>query len=122
VSRRQDVGHHVGAESRLVRGAIGLGQAKVVERLADDAHLAVLEVEMSRLAAGGAEFVLTGKASSIQRRGRALKTASVAPSRIKAKAYWAGARQGRAGLVRLGPRVTVSCSPPRRASRAKVLP
>ncbi len=52
---------------------------------------------MLRLAANGAQFVLTGKASSIQRVSRTLKAAGVASSRIKAKSLL-GAGQDRTGL------------------------
>jgi ferric-chelate reductase (NADPH) len=83
------------AESRQVAEAIGLGQATLIERIADDAHLAAAEAEVLRLAASGAHYVLTGKASSIQRVSRALKAAGVASSRVKTKAYWA---QGKIGL------------------------
>jgi NADPH-dependent ferric siderophore reductase len=83
------------AESRQVLDAVGLGEARLIARGIDDAHLAAVEAEMLRLAASGAQFVLTGKASSIQRVSRALKAAGVASSRIKAKAYWA---PGKAGL------------------------
>ncbi|UPJ54205.1 siderophore-interacting protein [Bradyrhizobium sp. 200] len=83
------------AESRPVLEAIGLGQATLIERIADDAHLAAAEAEMLRLAASGAHFVLTGKASSIQRLSRALKAVGVVSSRMKTKAYWA---QGKIGL------------------------
>jgi ferric-chelate reductase (NADPH) len=83
------------AESRSVLEAIGLGQATLIECVADDAHLAAAEAEMLRLAASGARFVLTGKASSIQRVSRALKEVGVVSSRVKTKAYWA---QGKIGL------------------------
>ncbi|WP_225707316.1 siderophore-interacting protein [Bradyrhizobium cenepequi] len=83
------------AESRSVLEAIGLRQAMLIERGADDAHLAAAEAEMLRLAARGAHFVLTGKASSIQRVSRTLKAAGVVSSRVKTKAYWA---QGKTGL------------------------
>jgi NADPH-dependent ferric siderophore reductase len=83
------------AESRPVLEAIGLGQATLIERIADDAHLAAVEAEMLRLAASRAHFILTGKASSIQRVGRALKAAGVAASRMKTRAYWA---RGKIGL------------------------
>ncbi|MBO4227293.1 SIP domain-containing protein [Bradyrhizobium neotropicale] len=83
------------AESRAALEAIGLGQAMLIERTADDAHLAAAEAEMLRLAARGAHFVLTGKASSIQRIGRALKAVGIVSSRVKTKAYWA---QGKTGL------------------------
>lgn len=83
------------AESRLVLEAIGLGQATLIERIAADAHLAAAEAEVLRPAASGAHFVLTGKASSIQRVSRALKAVGVVSSRVKTKAYWA---QGKIGL------------------------
>jgi NADPH-dependent ferric siderophore reductase len=83
------------AESRQVLEYIGLGQARLIARSTGDDHLAAVDAEMLRLAAGGAQFVLTGKASSIQRVSRALKAAGVASSQIKAKAYWA---PGKAGL------------------------
>jgi NADPH-dependent ferric siderophore reductase len=83
------------AESRRALEAVGLGEARLIARSVGDAHLAAVEAEMLRLAAGGAQFVLTGKVSSIQRVSRALKAAGVASSRIKAKAYWA---PGKAGL------------------------
>ncbi len=83
------------AESRQVAEAIGLGRATLIERVADDAHLAAAEAEVLRLAASGGHFILTGKASSIQRVRRALKAAGVVSSRMKTKAYWA---QGKTGL------------------------
>ena len=83
------------AELRPVLEAIGLSQATLIERTAGETHLAAAEAEALRLAASGAHFILTGKASSIQRVGRALKAAGVVSSRIKAKAYWA---QGKTGL------------------------
>jgi ferric-chelate reductase (NADPH) len=82
------------AESRPVLEAVGLGQATLIERIADDAHLAAAEAEVLRLAARDAHVVLTGKASSIQRVSRALKTAGVASSRVKTKAYWAPGKIG----------------------------
>ncbi len=82
------------AESRPVLEAIGLGGATLIERTAEDAHLAVAETEILRLAASRAHFVLTGKASSIQRVSRALKTVGVVSSRVKTKAYWAPGKVG----------------------------
>ncbi|MBR0853106.1 siderophore-interacting protein [Bradyrhizobium liaoningense] len=82
------------AESQQVLDAINLGAARLIPRSADDAHLAAIEAEMLRLAANGAQFVLTGKASSIQRISRALKTAGVASSRMRTKAYWAPGKTG----------------------------
>jgi NADPH-dependent ferric siderophore reductase len=80
------------AESRRVLEAIGLHQAILIERSAGDAHLAA--AELLRLAASGAHFVLTGKASSIQHVSRALKAVGVVSSRVKTKAYWAPGKIG----------------------------
>ncbi len=83
------------SETRQVAEAIGLGQATLIERSADDAHLAAAEAEVLRFAAsGGAHFVLTGKASSIQRASRALKAVGVVSSRVKTKAYWTPGKIG----------------------------
>ena len=82
------------AESQQVLEHIGLGQVRLIARSTGDDHLATVEAEMLRLAANGAQFVLTGKASSIQRLSRALKATGVASSRIKAKAYWAPGKTG----------------------------
>lgn len=82
------------AEAQTVLPAIGLGTATAIGRAADDSHLSAVEAELLRLAAGGTHFVLTGKASSIQRLSRALKTAGVASSRIRAKAHWAPGKVG----------------------------
>ena len=90
-------------ESRRALDAVGLGEARLIARGIDDAHLAAVEAEMLRLAASGAQFVLTGKASSIQRVSRALKAAGVASSRIKAKAYW---HRARPDWIRLRHRLT----------------
>lgn len=82
------------AESRPVLEAIGLGDALVIARVTDDAHLAATAVEVAAHAASGAHFVLTGKARSIQHMSRVLKTEGVGSSRVKAKAYWAPGKVG----------------------------
>jgi ferric-chelate reductase (NADPH) len=83
------------AESQQVLDALGLAEARLVPRRDGDRHLARIESEMVSLAQAGAPVVLTGKASSIQRVGRALKAAGIPSSRMKAKAYWA---EGKTGL------------------------
>ncbi|WP_372084297.1 siderophore-interacting protein [Tistrella mobilis] len=82
------------AASRLVLARMGLDGARVIGRQAGDAHLAVAEAELARLAAGRVRFALTGKASSIQRMSRALKARGVPAARIRAKAYWAPGKTG----------------------------
>lgn len=80
-------------EADSVLAAIGLGSATLIVRSADDAHLPAVEAELLRFAASS-HFVLTGKASSIQRTSRALKAAGVAASRMSTKAYWAPGKTG----------------------------
>ncbi|WP_407184108.1 siderophore-interacting protein [Bradyrhizobium centrosematis] len=82
------------AAARQVLDAMSLGESRLVARSSGEDHLAKVEAEMLRLAANRAQFVLTGKASSIQHVSRALKAAGVAPARIKAKAYWAPGKTG----------------------------
>ncbi|AFK56215.1 siderophore-interacting protein [Tistrella mobilis] len=82
------------AASRLVLARMGLNGARVIGRQAGDTHLAVAEAELTRLAARRVRFALTGKASSIQRMSRALKTIGVPAARIRAKAYWAPGKTG----------------------------
>jgi len=81
-------------ESRRVLDATNLGEARLIARSTGEDHLTTIEAELLRLAANGALFVLTGKASSIQRVSRALKAAGVASARIKAKAYWSPGKTG----------------------------
>lgn len=81
------------AEAVPVLAAIGLGSSTLIARSAEDAHLAAVEAELLRFSAS-AHFVLTGKASSIQRISRALKAAGVATSRTRTKAYWAPSKTG----------------------------
>ncbi|QIG78562.1 siderophore-interacting protein [Stakelama tenebrarum] len=81
-------------ESRPVLAAFGLGDAIVVERAADDTHLAEAEDRLVGHVAAGGDFILTGKAPSIQRVSRALKAAGIGSARLKAKAYWAPGKTG----------------------------
>ena len=82
------------AESRSVLDAIGLGDASLFERVAGDAHLVEIGAELARHASASAQFILTGKASSIQNISRALKVAGVGSARLSVKAYWASGKTG----------------------------
>jgi NADPH-dependent ferric siderophore reductase len=66
----------------------------VYEREPDDRRLDLIETQFSGLAAKGAQFVLTGKAGSIQRLRQALRVLAVPSSRIHAKVYWAPGKTG----------------------------
>jgi NADPH-dependent ferric siderophore reductase len=63
--------------------------ADVGERQADDGHLDALMERMAGLAKPDTVFILSGKASSIQRCTHMLKAAKVPASRLRVKAYWA---------------------------------
>ena len=51
------------AEPRPVLAALGLNATTMIERTTDDAHFAATATKLARLAADGAHFILTGKAS-----------------------------------------------------------
>jgi NADPH-dependent ferric siderophore reductase len=82
------------AASRQVMARFGLKDAALLAREADDAHVTALEAALPAFDAAGATFVLTGKASTIQRLRRALKRQAVPTTRIIAKAYWAPGKTG----------------------------
>jgi NADPH-dependent ferric siderophore reductase len=73
---------------------IGLSAAMLVARRGGDAHLAEMEAAVMEPAALGATFVLTGKASTVQRLRQRLKQADVPAARIVTKAYWAPGKRG----------------------------
>ncbi|MGQ3026818.1 MAG: siderophore-interacting protein [Ferrovibrionaceae bacterium] len=81
-------------EAHAILAGIGIGHAMVLGRTVGDAHLLTMEAEIARHAATGAHFALTGKASSIQRLIRCLRSAGVGSSRISSKAYWAPGKTG----------------------------
>ncbi len=88
------------AETRTVLEALGRGMvrnATLVERGADDAHLAAIETTLLRYASADAyrQYVFSGRAPAIQRLTRALKRVGTKPSQMMVKAYWA---PGKAGL------------------------
>lgn len=77
-----------------VPGRLDLQGVELFARTADDGHLQGIEARLPALAAAGASFILTGKATSIQRLQRALKAQGVPRSRLQAKAYWAPGKTG----------------------------
>ncbi|MGC1550270.1 MAG: siderophore-interacting protein [Rhodanobacter sp.] len=83
------------ANTRDVLTRLDLGGVELFERTENDAHLEDIERGLPALVATGATFVLTGKASSIQRLRRALKALGVPAPRLMTKPYWA---PGKAGL------------------------
>jgi ferric-chelate reductase (NADPH) len=86
------------AEGEAVVAAIGLGdraQVAVIERRANDAHLADVTSELARglRAHPGGELLLTGRAQSIQAVRARLRAAGVR-DRGANKAYWAPGKTG----------------------------
>jgi NADPH-dependent ferric siderophore reductase len=80
--------------ARAALARLDLGRAEVFERAQDDAHLVDIERRLPALANASAAFVLTGKASSIQRLRKALKSLGTPAARLATKAYWAPGKTG----------------------------
>lgn len=85
---------NVVAPAREVLAQLELQGVELFARQEGDAHLEHIERRLISLAATGASFVLTGKASSIQRQRRTLKSLDVATSRLMTKPYWAPGKSG----------------------------
>lgn len=83
-----------GADARRVLTSLRLGDAECFEREQGDSHLSGIERRMTALVAAGAAFLLSGKASSIQRLHRALKGQGLPSARLAVKAYWAPGKTG----------------------------
>lgn len=77
-----------------VADRLGLSRAALFRRRGDDAHLETMTDALASLAGLGASFVLTGRATAIQRVRHGLKARGVVPSRLLAKAYWAPGKTG----------------------------
>jgi NADPH-dependent ferric siderophore reductase len=73
---------------------LGLRDATLFARTTGDAHLAEMEAAVADLAATQTSFLLTGKATTIQRLLTALKRQTVPSDRILTKAYWAPGKTG----------------------------
>lgn len=82
------------ATTRDVLMRLGLDGAELFERTANDTHLEDIARRLPALVADGTTFVLTGKATSIQRLRRTLKTLGVPASRLLTKPYWAPGKTG----------------------------
>jgi hypothetical protein len=81
-------------DAAQVVGRLGLHDAKIATRTAHEAHLDAIEAELPALAAGGATFVLSGRAQAMQRLRQALGRLSVPGGRVMTKAYWAPGKVG----------------------------
>lgn len=73
---------------------LGLPAAVLVERKSEDAHLGEIAAALLRARRPGSDFILTGKASSIQYASRMLKGEGVTTRSLRTKAYWAPGKTG----------------------------
>lgn len=81
-------------QSRAVLHALGLGNARLIERRDDDSHMDEAIDAVRRSAEIRTSFVLTGRAPAIQRVGRALKAHGFDATQLRSKPYWAPGRSG----------------------------
>jgi NADPH-dependent ferric siderophore reductase len=77
-----------------VLARLGLERATLVAKRGDDGHLLDVEAVLGPIIAAGGSFVLTGKASTIQRLRQNLSWEGVSTARILTKAYWAPGKRG----------------------------
>jgi NADPH-dependent ferric siderophore reductase len=73
---------------------LNLTGAEIYARKAGDAHLQAIASQIGIYAERGAEFVLTGKATSVQSLRQAMKLLNITSTRIKTKAYWSLGKTG----------------------------
>lgn len=96
--RTRSVAYHfeVGdpASAREVLAKLQIGRSAIFARQEDDGHIEAMEAAIPVLVAGGASFVLTGRARTVQRLRQSLKRHAVPGSRVFAKAYWAPGKIG----------------------------
>lgn len=77
-----------------VLGRLDISETKLFERRLDGEHLLKIEQDLSEAKHAGATFVLTGKASSVQRLRRTLSDSGVSSARLMCRAYWAPGKTG----------------------------
>lgn len=82
------------ADSRQALTRLEIADVELFERTGHDAHLDEIERRLPALAAAGASFVMTGKATSIQRQRRVLIGLGVPAGRLLVKPYWAPGKTG----------------------------
>lgn len=80
--------------ARQVLQKLGLGQAELVAKQLDSRHLDALEAKLPQFLATGTTFVLTGKASTVQRLRQSLKLYADPRTAVLTKAYWAPGKSG----------------------------
>ena len=75
---------------------LGIANADVIERTADDSHSSEIErVAVEQHQARSIEsWALSGKASSIQRLNKRLRSLGLSSRQIRTRAYWAPGKEG----------------------------
>ena len=82
------------APVRQAVARLNLEGTVLVDRTPQDAHLEEIESHLPALASSSTTFMLTGKASTVQRLRRTLRGLGIPPNRLKSKAYWAPGKTG----------------------------
>lgn len=82
--------------ARGILDDLGVTDAELIERRPNDTHLAEVEdVVVDQLQTRSIEsFALSGKASSIQRLSKRLRSLGIARSQLRTRAYWAPGKVG----------------------------
>lgn len=86
VSDTKDCGH--------VIGKLAIENVSLFQRQGQDVHLERIEAIIPDIAAETSGFILSGRASFIQRLQRSLKLLDIPSGRIASKAYWAPGKRG----------------------------
>jgi ferric-chelate reductase (NADPH) len=81
-------------ESASALDQLGLANAVLIKRRADNTHLHDISEAILSVAQRTSTFVLSGSAPSIQQVGRTLKSDGIEPRRIRTKVYWAPGKTG----------------------------
>ncbi len=83
-------------ESEEVLQCVGVKNAKLVQRSPGDAHLPEVEWLLSNTAShlGKPQWIFTGRAQSIQRLRKLLRSRHQLFSSLRSKAYWADGKTG----------------------------
>jgi NADPH-dependent ferric siderophore reductase len=81
--------------ARQVLQKLDLDHVELIARQPDDAHLDAMDAKLPQFLAANMSFVLTGKASTVQRLRQSLKLYADPRTAVLTKAYWA---QGKSGL------------------------
>lgn len=80
--------------ARQILRQLEMGEAELFPKQIDGAHLEAMDARIPALLAPGTHFVLTGKATTVQRLRQSLKRYAIPPANITTKAYWAPGKTG----------------------------